>query len=357
MMLDATLESAAGVLRAGQRVRSSLPDAGRCEYALERLAVAVENSLDIAPSVQQYFEAVGGGQVEVPVDEELGVVAAQLTMASVALSAEQVAGDLDQALDDLAGITNQLELQVGGRAEQEFQATRTQSPDRSTAVATLTVCLQSVLDAIIERSADLATKALSPIPGTVPWMKAHWQTLTEDLQLNQFGASLTRLAGAGLRLVAAALSRLAGLIPSTLLVKAGAVIENLADRLVANEPAVAVVGWVLNVDAVRAEVAAQLERRDLDVGRIDRATDALTELVDRHGKLTGSTALALTAVSWLHNVAAAIYAGVPQLWVASTAAHVFILSAVVLIGMEYLDTGFDLGFVVGVRTSVASALQ
>jgi hypothetical protein len=353
-------ETTDAVLAAGYKIRDGRSDPARVDYATDLLTRRLEASLTtFGPAQTQGFDNLGGTEHAESVEDALTIAASQLSMAAVALAADVESGgphpDFDVALDDLTATNATLKRLVSPATTQGFETATTASPDLASAVKNLTGATESTLDKISTDGANLCERVVKSLPEVLPAIKNTWEAISNALHLDGLGDQLSRLAKLSLRLVAAALDRLAAMIPGNFVTGARDRVAALATRLDDNEPAAAVFGSILDVPGLQQDVGTRLKRGGLDKAKLDRGTGQVTALAEQYGRYIGIASNVAGALKVLHNFSGLLVGVVPQFAVATASAHVLVLVAVVAISLDFLDTGTQIGVVRGVRLTIQDA--
>jgi hypothetical protein len=366
--LTTLAESTEAVLVAGRKIRDGHDDPARVEYATELLAERLEASVTaLAPAPVQAFDTLGPTERAESADDALTIAASQLSMAVVALAADAERGRrpadgsptsaLDTALGDLTAINSTVKDLVAPAPRLGFQTAARSSADLAAAVKNLTGTTESTLSNISTKGAELCERVVKALPEVVPAIQKSWDAIKDALHLDAVGDQLSRLTRAALRLLAAALGRLAALIPGSFMEGARDRLQALATRLERDEPAVAVFGSVLGVDGLQRDLGVRLTREGLDKSKLDRGAGQVSALAERYGRYIGVAATVAAALKVLHSFSGALIPIVPQFAVMTASAHVLVLVAVVAISLDFLDTGPQIGVVRGVRLTIQDATE
>lgn len=360
--LVAVAESTDDVLAAGRKLQAGRSDPDSADYAANLLANRLEESLASFGSARtQGFDSDGSRMGEESAEDALAIAASQLSMATVALAAGAPDGasdiDLDAALADLATTSDGLKQLVAPATAQGFDTGRVASVDLTAAISGLRAATQATVDGIATTGAQLCERVLQSLPEMLPFLKNTWDSITGMLKLEGLGDHVSRLVRLALRLVAAALDRLANLIPSALVPAARDRVQALATRLDGQGPAVAIFSSAFDVDGILRDVSVRLGRDGLDKSKLDRATGSLGALSEQYGRYMGTASRVANGLKLLHQSSGLLAPFVPQIAVATTGAHVVLLVAVVAISVDFLDTGTTVGAVRGVRITITDATE
>ncbi|MCW2687388.1 MAG: hypothetical protein QOH69_274 [Actinomycetota bacterium] len=359
--LVAVAESTDRVLAAGRRLQDGRADPDRVSFATDLLADRLEQSLAIFGAVgTQGFDSVGEQEADSP-EDELIVAASQLSMAGVALAADSLDGaldvDLDAALGDLVTTNNAVQRLVAPAAGQRFDSARAASVDLAAAIKGLRAATETTVENIATIGAKLCERVLKSLPEMIPFIQSTWDTIKATLNLEGLGDQLGRLAKLALRLMVAALDRLANLIPSTFIPAVRDRVQALLTRLDEQQPAVAVFGTVLDIDGINRGVSARLSRVGLDKAKLDKATGSLGALSEQYGRYMAAASRMANALNLLHKSSGLLSTFAPQIPAVTAGAHAVLLVAVVAISLDFLDTGTTVGIVRGVRITIADATE
>ena len=354
--LTTLAESTDAVLTAGNKLRDGQADA---DYAVELLTRRLEDCLDrFGQTRMQGFDGTGEPAAVDSVEDSLTIAASQLSMAAVALAADN-GGDmgaaLDAALDDLTVTNATLQQLTAPSVAQGFETSVVRSADTPAAVKGLRAATEATLEGVATDGGELCDRVIRALPEVLPAISNTWEAIKNALNLEVLGEYFSRLARVALRLVAAALDRLATLIPSGFIDAARDRLRMLADRLEENEPTVAVFASILGIAVVERDTVVLLAREGLDKSKLDRATGQLTALGEQYGRYIGIASNVAGALKVLHSFSGLLVPVAPQLAVATASAHVLILVTVVAISLDFLDAGSQFGIVRGVRLTVEDA--
>jgi hypothetical protein len=364
------------VLHAGQRLRQSLDaPASRREFAisqLERAATRQEaggkayqafmfNQLDVTPETAKVRR-------ERVAEDALASIVTDLEVANVLLAAGRTLGEkgpvaepvlLDEALAKLRTSASAVEeflpeplqdvAETGrfGFSETTSATIRQGSADLATAIAAFKSRAEETLTLLIEESEGVVVDVLKATGKLDP------QKVLEALgMLGEAGAQLPkigRLIRQGLRKLQGAINALVQLLGNDALTKIKEKLQEVWTDLQAGKQASGVLEWAYAVASTRARLTETLGAEDLDLVALDAGSEELQRLQAKFKEHAGLLRGALAAVTLLGTIV--VWGGWvagPPLALATAFALVLIVAAVVLIGMDYADSGSVLRRVRGV---------
>ncbi|WP_328337016.1 hypothetical protein [Streptomyces violaceus] len=358
------VESALLVLDAGRDLQVALGDLAQRDFAADRLAIIAESRVGGLDELRpQGFEALASpvqAERTEAVESGLDAVLSQLGMANVLLAAGRAVGEEDEpaeagaltpalgALKKTADVLRQHD-EDGTSPRQGFGPSG-DAPAAST--AELQDRVRRILDLLSMRSAQVATKSFAAIPGLTPKpVQELWEQIGTHLKPGRIVARFLRL---GLRAFEAALDVLGRLVPAASLASVRDQVHDLSDRLASDEPAPAVMRWVIGADRVRQEADQVLAADGLDGARLGQTASTLDALSVRFGKVMDvadgiAIAIGLLASALAFFPIAVAAAHIPM---AVAGAYLLLVAVVVLIAMDYADSHAGLGLVDGVRVIV-----
>jgi hypothetical protein len=348
------------VLHAGRMVREALgKDKDDLRHARNSLVKAAEQaaaggykSFNFAPGNAETVDDSGLA------DDLLASVLVDINSASVVVAAgyaveapQQNAGHLDDALQALEAANGVLQsagdsTTFGFRASLSARA-KTHSSDLKAAVASFGKSSTKALDQIVAGSELVVTDILAELKKVDP-----------DKVLDALGtvgekiSGLTEAAGQlvrkGLDLLQAALNRLVNGFGSKMLNLASDKLKKIWDDVRSGKYTRQTLALTFGIEATKAAIVAILGKPDLNPAAVDRGIDELDDLTERFGKhvkLMRGILRGLTV-----GLALIAFGGVsaPATVLAGASAYAVVLAAIILIGMDFSDSGHVLQWVKGV---------
>jgi len=375
------LMSTQSVLYAGKRLRSLLgQDRTKLEYAATQLELAGQRQEGGASSYRAFMFAELGGTPETnraqrarTTEDVLATIVADLHVANVLMAAGQSMGEtggkadvplLDDALARLEGATRTVERSVAAPLNEPGVPGRfgfaaptvgppevVHSPDLPAAIANVRGRANDALKSLVNGAQGVATSVFDAL-------KRLDQTQVVAA-LAKLGGQIEGLSGIG-RLVAQGLRKLQGAIKALTDLLGSDALGRIKDRVeqvwkdvTGGKYLPEVLEWAFQVDKTRTVIETRLSQPQLQLEALDRGSEVLGLLVTRFDE---DMALAKTLIGGVTFAAALLaltpLAG-PGLALFAASAYVLILAAVLLIGMDYADSGVVLQRVRGVGEIVA----
>lgn len=367
--------SAFVVLAAGRELRAALDDPLGREDAAERLAIVLER--DLASPLPEYslFEwgavppglhasASQGGATETDVKHLLDAAATRLHVAEVALAAGEAVGEaatdeepstrenLDDALTGLRDTATSLADREESDTTRSFESAVVTSPDLASATATLRKTVAETLESITQQTSVALASPFRAAAGLAPEAaRKAWESVTERLQVGDLGGRLTRL---GIRALLSAIDALRRLVPGQWLAAARVKLVELRDRLEEHGGTDAAVGWLLGVEALRAETDAIAGRAGLDIARLDTASLDLTALSARYTSAMDVVGLIQAGIAGL-GLVKLVGLAVPHLTAVLVGAELLVGAVVIVLALDYVDSTVAPSWVRGARTIIREA--
>ncbi len=292
------------------------------------------------------------------------MVVAQLNVAGTLLAANRATAygagladraALEQAVEDLAVVTRDLELDRDRTASAAFAPPIHHSPNAAAAAESLRKEAESTLDTLAVRAAAVVNQAFSSAVGCVP---GQFKDALKDLgalgAMVRIDQALGRLVSLALRLIERALDRLSCFFPIRLLGTARDRVGLLADAIGTGDLGV-ITAAVLDVPAARQEIGTRLAGSALETESLDQGTAVLAGLSERFERVMTMTERVLVAIASAGRLLSLVPAVAPVIPIFLPSASLAAVAAVVMIGCDYVDSGSVLGLVDGVRHVVADA--
>jgi hypothetical protein len=373
------LRETRNVLRAGEWLRDVIDTSDEAvEDAIRRL----EEAADEQEATGSRFQTLGfstleaaRGNVEQTAEELeslLSGVVAEVDVANVLLTAGRALGEagesgdraeLDEALYQLEERTRRLE-QGGaspdrlGFSDLDISGKTFASPDLQSAVVTFQAEASDALSGLVADAAEVTTTVLEELKkldraNVLASLKGLGGRI-EPL------AKVGRLLRRGLKKLEQALDALIRIVGSDALARVRERAAELWTKVTeTTDPLQAVLRWAFQVGDAEEEVKRAASSARLDPQAVDEASSALVALrvrFRRTAEVLKQTVAVLAGALAIAGLVAAFVPGLlAQLPAAAAFAYGALLGVVLLIGLDYADSGSWLGRVDGVRT-VASRL-
>ena len=354
--------SAKSVANAAQWLQRVAQDPQSRGFAVERLEVEAAKQLgELATVESQYFDAPDSATIaglEAGDEDLLATALSQLEIGNTLVAAGRTLGEggpadpslLDGAVRELRSVASLLEAQQAAAetVERGFE-TRASSTDLAAATDRARTVAFSTLEGLAEESSVVIVDAFGIIRDRAP------DKAQEAMELLGEQAQLAderwpgRLVRAGLRAIDKALATLRRFIPERLYVAARERVQDLWQRLERQPAGPAVVGWLIGVEDVRRQVDDTLSGRSLDLSRLDQASAALEALAARFARNMQLVRRVVRAVAAAGTLLSLVGIAIPHLALGIAGAALLAVAAVVLLAMDYADTGDMLRLVPGVR--------
>jgi hypothetical protein len=331
-------------------------------FAIERLEVEAARQLgELAVLESQYFDspdAADAAGLDAGDEDLLATALSQLEIGNTLVAAGQTLGEggtadpslLDGAVRELRSSASLLETQQAAAetVERGFE-TRRASPDLAAAADRARTVAFSTLEQLAERSSVVIVDAFGIVRDRAPdRAQEALQLLGEQAQLGG-EQRRGRLIRAGLKAIDKALATLSRIIPEHLYAAVRERVQDLWQRVERQEPGPAVVGWLIGVEGVRRQVDEVLGGQSLDVSRLDEASQALEALSRRFARNMQLVRRLVRAVAATGTLLSLAGLAIPHLALVIAGAALLAAATVVLLAMDYADTGDLLRFVPGVR--------
>lgn len=331
-------------------------------FAIERLEVEAARQLgELAAVESRYFDTPDGADaagLHAGDEDLLATALSQLEIGNTLVAAGRTLGEggqadpslLDEAVRELRSSASLLEDQQAATetVERGFE-TRRASPDLAAATDRARTAAFSTLEQLAEGSSVVIVDAFGIVTDRAPdRAQEALQLLGEHAQLGgeQWPGRLIR---AGLKAIDKALATLKRIIPEHLYAAVRERLQDLWQRVERQEPGPAVVGWLIGVESVRRQVDEALGAQSLDLSRLDEASDALEALSGRFARNLQLVRRVVRAVAATGTLLGLAGMAIPHLALVIAGAALLAAAAVVLLAMDYADTGDLLRFVPGVR--------
>lgn len=368
------LRETRNVLRAGEWLRDVMETS---EEAVDDAVRRLEEAAHEQETTSSRFQARGfatleaaQGDVELTAEELESVISgvvAEVGVAKVLIAAGRVVGEagepgdaseLNEALYQLEEQTRKLEQGSASPDRLSFSeldtSTKTfDSPDLDSAVATFRAEATGALSGLVTDAAEVTTSVLAELEkldraNVVAGLKGLGERI-EPL------AKVGRLLRRGLTKLEQAIDALIRIVGSEALARVRERAAALWQKITAtNDPLEAVLRWAFQVGDAEAEVERVASSAQLDGEALDAASSAVAALRVRFRRTAEVLKQAVAALATALAVAGLVAVFVPgllaQLPVASALAYGVVLGVVLLIGLDYADSGGWLGRVDGIRT-------
>jgi len=368
------------LLVAGHDLLGAIDDPLLRHDAVDRLITVAEGGIAglASFSVQRFqsFEASDSADERAEAGEDVLVTAlGELTIAQTLLSAAAATGQRedgtgpagDAAGLPAAGTLNPQALQaslvavgtVPGVLEADASqpappASPAQPDGLGHALDGLRKQLDETLDTVVAGSAEAAGKAFTGILGIAPdVVKQTISTLGEHLKLGKIANRLFKTALWALDQGLAALGRL---IPVHLLQDARTEIQHLYERLGEEAALDIAIGAALGVPALREYASEAFERPGLVADRLAACTSELIALTARYKHVLGVLEGIATAISLVAATLVIVKFVLPHLVLIIAGAHLLVVAAVLMVGIDYIDARHGPDLVRGVQTVLSAAV-
>lgn len=375
------LRNTESVLYAGRRLRNLIDAAPATrEYAVTGLERAAQQHESGGADYRAFmFSELETASAEDKVmreratEDALGSILADLQVANVLMAAGLAMGEtgekaeprlLDDALLKLETTMRAVEQPLASPLTGGIQPGRfgfaslvtapevVESPDLPSAVETFKGRSEETLARLVNEAQGVATDAITALS------KLDAAKVLEALsklgdQVQEIG-KIGRLVRHGVEKLQGAINALIGLLNSEALAGIKDQVEKMWNDVKEGKYVAQALEWVFGVKATRAYIAEILGSEDLKREALDEGTNDLDQLAitfEETMKMTQGIAAAVTLAGTVLSLTP--LAG-PELVLLAASAYVLILAAVVLIGMDYADSGRVLQSVRGVREIAAS---
>lgn len=358
------------VLYAGRHLRRALDaDRATIEFATNQLEEAVQKHEEGGTGYRAFMfselettpEAEKATQERLT-EDVLASVLTDLQVANVLMAAGQTIDEkaeprlLDEALLMLENTAHTIDRSLAegtvpgrfGFAEEVTAPQAIQSADLTSAIETFRSRSDEVLTTLVNDAQGVVTsilKALDKIDlekvvTALSNMGRHVQAL------HKVGHRLFRY---GVEKLEGAMDALIRLLGSETLAKIKAEVEEVWKRVKEGEHVAQVLGWAFRVDDARTHISEILRSERLKLEKLDDASNALTPLPITFKEIMVMAERMAAAVTIGGFALTLIPLAGPSPALLTAFAYLLILAAVLLIGMDYADSGFLLQRVRGVR--------
>jgi hypothetical protein len=369
------LLSTQSVLNAGNRLRN-LIDADRAtlEYAITRLERAAQQHEDGGTGYRAFMFSELETATEADkamrerlTEDALASVLADLQVANVLIAAGQTLGEtgeraeprlLNEALLRLENTTRTIEQSLAsplaegvepgrfGFAEEVAAPETVQSADLPSAIETLKSRSDETLTALVNETQGVMTSVLTALDKID---KAKVTAALSNLGFQvQALPRVGRLFRQGVEKLEGAIDALIRLLGSEVLAQIKAKVEEIWQKVKKGEYIAQTLKWAFGVEATRTHIAEILGSEGLERAALDEASNALSQLVIKFKENMAMAQGLTSAVTLAGTLLALTPLAGPELALVTASAYVLILAAVVLIGMDYADSGRILQRVRGV---------
>lgn len=370
------LLSTQSVLYAGRRLQNVL-DAERAtiEYAVTRLERAAQqhetggagyrafmfSELETTPEAEKATR-------EWLTEDMLASVLTDLQVANVLMAAGQTIGEtgekaephlLDEAILRLENTTRTMDRSLAsplaeggvprrfGFAEEVTAPEAVQSPDLPAAIKTFRSRSDETLDTLVNDAQGVVTSVLTALDKIdVAKVVAALSNIGHNVPaLPRVG----RLFRQGVEKLERGIDALINLLGSEMLAQIKDKVEQVWQRVKEGEHVTQVMGWAFRVEDTRAHISEILRSEGLKREQLDDASNALMPLAITFKENMAMAERMAAAVTVGGAVLTLIPLAGPSPALMTAFAYLLILSAVLLIGMDYADSGLPLQRVRGVK--------
>lgn len=378
------LLSTESTLHAGRRLRNVLDaDPATVEYAVTRLERAAQHQetggtgyrafmfseLDSTPEAEKATR-------ERLTQDALASVLADLKVANVLMAAGQAVGEtgeraeprlLDEALLRLETTTRTMErslatpLAVGtqpgrfGFAPEMTGEEAIPSADLPSAIETFKSRSDETLEMVVKEAQGVATSVISAL-SEIDEAKVVTALSKLGLQIQEL-PKVGRLFRQGVEKLEQAIDALIHVLGSEALDQIKARIEQVWERVKQGEHVAQVLEWAFRVKATQTDISHILQSENLTLQRLDDASHALTPLTVKFRDTMAMANDLLTTVTFAGTVLILTPLAGPNLALLTAFIYLMVLAAVVLVGMDYVDSGRLLQRVRGVREIAQSLVS
>lgn len=361
------LATTRSVLVEAQHLESLLrvdPDAA--EVAIDDLATAAGHQDATGDASLGFTSRTTEAAPEGTTEEVLAGALAELQVANVLMAAGQatgeggVAGDpslLARAIGELDDTLTALDrgaLDTGRLGFAVPASAPRQSPDDTTALARLQEDVETMVGTVVEDSGEVVSGLVKKLGELVP------EQITEAMsRLGEHMESLPkvgRVLRIGLRKLEKVLNLLSRLVGKDNGDRVREKVQGLWERIRSGEMVGSILDDILDLEGTRTHVAATLPATGVARAKVDLAAQELADLRSRFDgalKTVKAVAEAAGLALVVAGVVALVVVELGALLGAITALiYLAIIGAVILLGMDYLDSRLDLRRVEGVRSIV-----
>lgn len=375
------LLSTQSVLHAGGRLRNVL-DADRAtrEYAITRLERAAEQHETGGTGYRTFMfseletttEADKAIRERVTEDVLISVLT-DLQVANVLMAAGQALGEtgekaeprrLDEALLRLENTTRAVERSLPSPLAIGAEPGRFGFAEAVTIPAVVqSADLPSAIETFRHRSNETLSTLVNEARGVVASVITVLSQLDEEkvlAGLSKLGVQVQelprigRLFRWGVEKLEGAIDALIGLLGSEALARIKAQVEKVWQDVKEGKYVAQALEWAFGVEATRTDIEEILRSEGLRQEALDKAGNALDQLASAFKENMSITRGLTSAVTFGCTLLTPLAS--PQLALVAASAYAVILAAVVLIGMDYADSGRILQRVRGVR-EIASSVR
>jgi len=377
------LLSAQSVLYASRRLRNVLDaDRATLEYAITRLERAAQQYEDGGTGYRAFMfselettpEAEKATRERLT-EDALASVLTDLQVANVLMAAGLTLGEtgekieprrLDEALLGLENTTRIIERSLAsplaeGAAPGRFGFTEEvavpeaiQSADLPSAIETFRSRSDETLTTLVNETQGVVTSGVTAL-SRIDQEKVVAALSNLGLQIQAL-PKVGRLFRQGVEKLEGAIDALIRLLGSEALAQIKAKVEEVWRKVQEGEYVAQALEWAFGVEATRTHIAEILHSEGLKPEALDEASNALDRLAIKFEENMAMVQGLMSAVTLAGTVLALTPLAGPELALLTASAYVLILAAVILIGMDYADSGRILQRVPGVG-EIASSVR
>jgi len=382
------LANTSAVLLAGRSLQDALSaefDVDSLDYAVTQLTEAAKTQESGAKSYRSFMltelettEVVEEEKRERISEDVIGSVLVDLQVANVLMAAGNAVGEvngnaqpelLDEALNDLeetrpviaSGISSPLakgamsgRFNFSGEAAVEEEEKVFQSPDEESALQTFKKVSDETLEQLATGVYEVALGVLDALKKLSP------EKVLEAL--DQLGGPVKTITGLARRLISQGIQKMKRAIDDLTRLIGNDAIKNIKDKVeeIWNNRekgiAVALVGRLIGVEATRAGITALLSAKGIDKAIADQCSNEVARLLKPYRNNVAIAKKIVKAISFGSSVLVLTPIAGQKIALFAASSYLIILASVMLIAMDYADSGRILRFVRGVG-EIANSLR
>ena len=382
------LANTSAVLLAGRSLQDALSaefDVDTLEYAVTQLTEAAKTQESGAKSYRSFMltelettEVVEEEKRERISEDVIGSVLVDLQVANVLMAAGNAVGEvngnaqpelLDEALNDLdetrpviaSGLSSPLakgamsgRFNFSGEAAAEEEEKVFQSADAESAIQTFKKVSDETLEQLATGVYEVALGVLDALKKLSP------EKVLEAL--DQLGGPVKTITGMARRLISQGIQKMKHAIDDLTRLIGNDAITNIKDKVeeIWNNReegiAVALVGRLIGVETTRAAITALLSAKGIDKGIADQCSNEVARLLRPYRNNMAIAKKIVKAISFGSSVLLLTPIAGQKIALFAASSYLIILASVILIAMDYADSGRILRFVRGVG-EIANGLR
>lgn len=383
------LQTIQSVLNSGKSLRRLLDaDTSTQHFAIGQLEEAAQQNAGRAQGYQAFMftELEATAEKERPkrerlTEDSLAMALTDLQVANVLIAGGLTTGELgkkedprllDEALRKLENTKQAVEtylvnpldrdLEPGrfGFAGEAPSPTKTNSDNLSDALETLSSRSEETLKTLVDEAKSVVTVIYSGLENMKD--KNLIQTALSQLGTRfQALSGVARLIRWGLEKLKQALNALLDLLGTDALGRVKDKINEFFKKMNVGEYIAEVLEWAFGFEDTRKQILVLTQvpppQTDLKKEQVDDATDELVTLDITYKDNMAMAKSLVSGVKWCGAVLALTPLAGPNLALLTASAYVLILAGVILIGMDYADSGVELRRVRGVKEIIQTIIK